>query len=103
MALLSFPPITPTTTIIDLESLFSVLAQQHRNSSFGRGDMISLAHTAIRETKRIASSEASSFMACLTPRSTRTQPAPAVSSNKFPGFFAPAKIMSPAGPVNFFR
>ena len=39
----------------------------------------------------------------LTPRSTRTQPAPAGSSNNFPGFFAPVKIMSPAGPVNFFR
>ena len=39
----------------------------------------------------------------LTLRSTRTQPAPAGSSNNFPGFFAPVKIMSPAGPVNFFR
>ena len=43
------------------------------------------------------------FARCLTPRSTRTQPAPAVSSSNFPGFFAPAKILSPAGPVNFFR
>ena len=43
------------------------------------------------------------FWLGLTARSTRTQPAPAVSSNNFPAFFAPAKIMSPAGPVNFFR
>ena len=43
------------------------------------------------------------FWLGLTARSTRTQPAPAVSSSNFPGFFAPAKIMSPAGPVNFFR
>ena len=39
----------------------------------------------------------------LTLRSTRTQPSPAVSSNNFPEFFAPAKALLTAGPVNFFR
>ena len=48
-------------------------------------------------------SKSNQLLTGLTPRSTRTQPAPAVSSNNFPGFFAPAKIVSPAGPVNFFR
>jgi len=39
----------------------------------------------------------------LTRRSTRTQPAPAGSSNNLPESFAPAKILLPAGPVSYVR